>query len=116
MLSLASIGTAALFMIALGVVLAAILAIVSQKLFVYEYPRIDAVDEMLPQAQCGVPGCRPFAEACRYKRADAGTAHSLRPDPAAHPGTLDGRQADDVGNVGLDSDSAVGQKSGRQIS
>jgi len=66
MLSLASIGTAALFMIALGAVLAAILAIASKKLFVYEDPRIDAVDEMLPQAQCGacgVPGCRPFAEA-----------------------------------------------------
>ncbi len=53
-------------MVALGVMLAVILAIVNKKLFVYEDPRIEAVDDMLPQAQCGAcgtPGCRPFAEA-----------------------------------------------------
>lgn len=63
---LMSIGMAALFMISLGMVLAVILAIANKKLFVYEDPRIEAVDEMLPQAQCGAcgtPGCRPFAEA-----------------------------------------------------
>ncbi len=63
---LINIGIAALFMILLGIVLAAILAIANKKLFVYEDPRIEAVDEMLPQAQCGAcgtPGCRPFAEA-----------------------------------------------------
>ncbi len=61
-----SIITAAIFMMVLGVVLAIILAIANKKLFVYEDPRIDEVDDMLPQAQCGacgVPGCRPFAEA-----------------------------------------------------
>jgi len=58
--------TAALFMVALGTVLAIILAIANKKLFVYEDPRIQEVDDMLPQAQCGAcgtPGCRPFAEA-----------------------------------------------------
>jgi len=53
-------------MMILGIVLAIILAIANKKLFVYEDPRIDEVDDMLPQAQCGacgVPGCRPFAEA-----------------------------------------------------
>nr|WP_305906447.1 (Fe-S)-binding protein [Methylomarinum sp. Ch1-1]MDP4519131.1 (Fe-S)-binding protein [Methylomarinum sp. Ch1-1] len=63
---ISSIVTAALFMVALGVTLAVILAIANKKLFVYEDPRIEEVDEMLPQAQCGacgVPGCRPFAEA-----------------------------------------------------
>ncbi len=63
---ISSIVTAALFMVALGVVLAIILAIANKKLFVYEDPRIEEVDDMLPQAQCGacgVPGCRPFAEA-----------------------------------------------------
>jgi RnfABCDGE-type electron transport complex B subunit len=53
-------------MMILGVVLAIILAVANKKLFVYEDPRIDEVDDMLPQAQCGacgVPGCRPFAEA-----------------------------------------------------
>ena len=53
-------------MVILGVILAIILAVANKKLFVYEDPRIDKVDDMLPQAQCGacgVPGCRPFAEA-----------------------------------------------------
>ncbi len=53
-------------MIALGITLAIILAIANKKLFVFEDPRIEEVDDMLPQAQCGacgVPGCRPFAEA-----------------------------------------------------
>lgn len=63
---LSSIVTAAIFMVALGVVLAIIISIANKKLFVYEDPRIDEVDDMLPQAQCGacgVPGCHPFAEA-----------------------------------------------------
>lgn len=63
---ISSIVTAALFMVVLGVVLAIIITIANKKLFVYEDPRIDEVDDMLPQAQCGacgVPGCRPFAEA-----------------------------------------------------
>ncbi len=63
---ISNIVTAGLFMVALGVILAIVLAIANRKLFVYEDPRIEEVDEMLPQAQCGacgVPGCRPFAEA-----------------------------------------------------
>lgn len=63
---ISNIVTAALFMVALGIVLALILALANKKLFVHEDPRIDDVDDMLPQAQCGacgVPGCRPFAEA-----------------------------------------------------
>ncbi len=63
---ISSIVTAAIFMIALGATLAVILAIANKKLFVLEDPRIEQVDDMLPQAQCGacgVPGCRPFAEA-----------------------------------------------------
>ncbi len=61
-----SIVAAGIFMVVLGVVLAIILAIANKKLYVYEDPRIQEVDDMLPQAQCGacgVPGCRPFAEA-----------------------------------------------------
>ena len=60
------IATAAGFMLALGVVLAVILSLASRKLYVYEDPRIDDVEEMLPHANCGAcgkPGCRPFAEA-----------------------------------------------------
>ena len=55
-----------MFMLILGLLLAGILAVASQRLFVYEDPRIDEVEEMLPHANCGAcgyPGCRPFAEA-----------------------------------------------------
>ncbi len=50
----------------LTLLLAIMLIVANQKLFVYEDPRIDAVEEMLPHANCGAcgyPGCRPFAEA-----------------------------------------------------
>ncbi len=50
----------------LTIVLASLLVIANRKLYVYEDPRIDAVEEMLPHANCGAcgyPGCRPFAEA-----------------------------------------------------
>ena len=42
------------------------LTIANKKLYVYEDPRIDVVEGMLPHANCGAcgyPGCRPFAEA-----------------------------------------------------
>lgn len=61
--------TIALAIIALGgltLILAAMLIIANRKLYVYEDPRIDVVEEMLPHANCGAcgfPGCRPFAEA-----------------------------------------------------
>ncbi len=51
---------------ALTFVLASLLVLAHRKLFVPEDPRIDAVEEMLPHANCGacgLPGCRPFAEA-----------------------------------------------------
>lgn len=53
------------FMAALGVVLAMLLAVASRRLYVYEDPRIDEVEDMLPHSNCGAcgtPGCRPFAE------------------------------------------------------
>jgi Na+-translocating ferredoxin:NAD+ oxidoreductase subunit B len=61
-----SIFAAAGFMLVLGVILASVLALASRKLYVYEDPRIDDVEDMLPHANCGAcgqPGCRPFAEA-----------------------------------------------------
>lgn len=54
-------------MLGLGVILAVTLAVANSKLHVYEDPRIDQVEEMLPGANCGAcgtPGCRAFAEAC----------------------------------------------------
>ena len=50
----------------LTLLLAALLVLADRRLRVEEDPRIDAVEEMLPHANCGAcgfPGCRPFAEA-----------------------------------------------------
>ena len=50
----------------LTLLLALMLVIANKKLYVYEDPRIDVVDGMLPKANCGAcgyPGCKPFAEA-----------------------------------------------------
>jgi electron transport complex protein RnfB len=47
-------------------ILATALVLANRKLYVYEDPRIDLAEEMLPHANCGAcgfPGCRPFAEA-----------------------------------------------------
>jgi len=65
MSELASIAASAGFMAALGLILAGILVIANKRLFVYEDPRIDEVEDLLPHANCGAcgtPGCRPFAE------------------------------------------------------
>jgi len=58
--------TALLALGSLTLILAVMLVVANQKLYVYEDPRIDTVEEMLPHANCGAcgyPGCRPFAEA-----------------------------------------------------
>ena len=50
----------------LTLILAIMLVVANKKLYVYEDPRIDVVEGMLPLANCGAcgyPGCRPFAEA-----------------------------------------------------
>ena len=63
------------FMTSLGVGLALLLSIANRRLFVYEDPRIDEVEELLPHANCGAcgtPGCRPFAEALVAKEVDPG--------------------------------------------
>ncbi|MCX6609224.1 MAG: 4Fe-4S binding protein [Acidobacteria bacterium] len=49
----------------IGVSLAAVLAFADKKLYVYEDPRIDEVENMLPKANCGAcgcVGCHDFAE------------------------------------------------------
>jgi Na+-translocating ferredoxin:NAD+ oxidoreductase RNF subunit RnfB len=56
---------AASLMGGLGIILAIVLAIADKKLYVWEDPRIDEVEAMLPLANCGAcgcPGCRAFAE------------------------------------------------------
>lgn len=62
----ASIGITVAFMTALGLILSGVLALASHKLWVYEDPRIDEVEDLLPKTNCGAcgaAGCRPFAEA-----------------------------------------------------
>ena len=52
---------------AIGAFAAIILYLVAKKFYVYEDPRIDEVEAILPSANCGAcgyPGCRGFAEAC----------------------------------------------------
>ncbi|WP_419610318.1 RnfABCDGE type electron transport complex subunit B [Thiolapillus sp.] len=54
------------FMSGLGLLLSAILVLANRKLWTYEDPRIDEVEELLPHTNCGAcgtAGCRPFAEA-----------------------------------------------------
>lgn len=58
--------TALLALGGLTLALALILIWANRKLYVWEDPRIDQVEDMLPHANCGAcgyPGCRPFAEA-----------------------------------------------------
>ena len=52
-------------LVLLGLFFAVVIAVAYKKLRVYEDPRIDEVEEMLPSANCGAcgePGCRAFAE------------------------------------------------------
>jgi RnfABCDGE-type electron transport complex B subunit len=57
---------AVLVMAGLGITLSVVLAVANRGLFVFEDPRIDEVEAMLPGANCGAcgqAGCRAFAEA-----------------------------------------------------
>jgi Na+-translocating ferredoxin:NAD+ oxidoreductase RNF subunit RnfB len=59
------LGIAGGFMAGLGALLALMLAVASRRLFVYEDPRIDEVDALLPKSNCGacgLAGCRDLAE------------------------------------------------------
>jgi Na+-translocating ferredoxin:NAD+ oxidoreductase subunit B len=53
------------FMLGLGLILSSVLAIANRKLWVFEDPRIDEIEELLPNTNCGAcgtAGCRVFAE------------------------------------------------------
>jgi hypothetical protein len=57
--------TAVGFMAALGLLLATVLVLANRRLYVFEDPRIDEVEDLLPMANCGAcgtAGCRQFAE------------------------------------------------------
>jgi Na+-translocating ferredoxin:NAD+ oxidoreductase RNF subunit RnfB len=57
--------TAIVILGGVGLAFGVLIAIANQRLWVWEDPRIDAVAQMLPNANCGacgLPGCRAFAE------------------------------------------------------
>jgi Na+-translocating ferredoxin:NAD+ oxidoreductase RNF subunit RnfB len=59
------VAIAGIFMAVLGIALAGMLALASKRLYVYEDPRIDEVEGLLPKSNCGAcgtAGCRNFAE------------------------------------------------------
>ncbi len=61
-----NVSSAIIFMGVLGLMLSSLLAFANKKLWVFEDPRIDEIEEMLPATNCGAcgnAGCRPFAEA-----------------------------------------------------
>ena len=63
---LSEMAIAGAVMVCLGIGLSSVLAVANKRLFVYEDPRIDEVEDMLPAANCGAcgsAGCRAFAEA-----------------------------------------------------
>ncbi len=63
--SIGFIGVSVTFMTVLGLLLAALLVVANRRFYVFEDPRIDQVEELLPRANCGAcgtAGCRPFAE------------------------------------------------------
>jgi Na+-translocating ferredoxin:NAD+ oxidoreductase RNF subunit RnfB len=64
-MDLSTLAVAGAFMAALGVGLAVMLAFADKRLYVFEDPRIGAVEELLPKSNCGAcgqAGCRNFAE------------------------------------------------------
>lgn len=64
-MALSSLLVSIFVMSSLGICLSVTLAIANKKFYVYEDPRIDEIEAMLPSANCGAcgsPGCRNFAE------------------------------------------------------
>ena len=79
----------------LSFLLSAVLVVANRRLFVFEDPRIDAVEELLPLANCGacgVPGCRPFAEA--LVKGEASPASCTVSDAQGHKAIADLLQVD----------------------
>ena len=64
-------------MVCLGLALATVLAVASRKLFVYEDPRIDEVEDMLPHANCGACGFPRLSTVCRGRGAWRGCTLDL---------------------------------------
>ena len=86
-------------MAVLGGLLAFLLAIASKKLYVYEDPRIDQVEELLPHSNCGAcgtAGCRNFAEQAVEGKIEPGRCTVNSPDQNKHIAELLGVALGDV--------------------
>ncbi|BBI98478.1 ferredoxin [Ferrigenium kumadai] len=78
-----SVAVTGAFMAGLGGLLALLLAIASKKLYVFEDPRIDQVEELLPHSNCGAcgtAGCRNFAEQAVDGKIEPGRCTVNTPD------------------------------------
>ncbi len=98
--SLNPVLASALIVGGVGLVFAALIALANHKFRVFEDPRIDAVSDMLPGANCGacgLPGCRGFAEAA--VRGDVAPAGCTVMDEDA--------RADVAAYLGVDAGAAV---------
>jgi len=94
--TLAAIG----FLLSLASALAVVLAVANAKLKVFEDPRIDNVQEMLPNSNCGAcgaAGCRAFAELV--------VAGKLQPSSCTVGGPDTAKQVADY--LGVDAGEAV---------
>ena len=83
--------TAIAFMASLGLLLATVLVLANRRLCVYEDPRIDEVEEMLPHANCGAcgtAGCRDFAEKLVNREIAPGKCTVNSPDMNQHIATF----------------------------
>lgn len=98
-MQLGSIAIASAVMAALGVLLAALLAFANRRLYVYEDPRIDAVEDLLPKSNCGacgLAGCRNFAEKLVAGDIVAAQCTVMSPDGTAQVAGLLGVDAGEV--------------------
>ncbi|MDP6449397.1 MAG: RnfABCDGE type electron transport complex subunit B [Lentisphaeria bacterium] len=76
----------ALLMVGMGTGLAVVLAAANRRLYVYEDPRIDDVEDMLPSnncGACGTPSCRIFAELAVLRKIAPGKCTVNTPDANA---------------------------------
>lgn len=96
---MASMTLAGVFMALLGGLLAWLLAFANKRLYVYEDPRIEQVEDLLPKSNCGAcgtAGCRNFAEELVARRLEPAKCTVNSPDGNAYIAQFLGV---DLGNV-----------------
>jgi Na+-translocating ferredoxin:NAD+ oxidoreductase RNF subunit RnfB len=98
--SVGSVAVSAAILGGVGTFFAVVIALARKKLYVWEDPRIDEVNALLPGANCGAcghAGCRAFAESLVMGTAQAAECTVASPDA----------RADVAGYLGVDVGSAA---------